>query len=264
MTSRRGILAALGLALATLMTPAVGGTTDFGIEVTPGKLEVSIPGGSTYNLPITVRNSSTDSVHVQATMVDFGVGPSGEYQFTRVGSRPYGLMKWASIKPREFDIGAGGSQQVQLTIQMPQENLAGEYAGIVFFQTRPPRHGGNAIAFAVRIASKFYETIPGTVNLAGAITKMSATAAARGETYRVQFKNTGNAHVYLHGQLMVQQGNSVVDTIALATGELVERDGERLLEVHGKKLPPGSYQAIATIDYGGKTETGGEIAFDVH
>jgi hypothetical protein len=44
----------------------------------------------------------------------------------------------------------------------------------------------------------------------------------------------------------------------------VERDGERVLEASGKKLPPGTYQAIATIDYGGKTETGGAIAFDVH
>ena len=56
----------------------------------------------------------------------------------------------------------------------------------------------------------------------------------------------------------------MVDQINLADGQLVERDGERVLEASGKKLPPGTYQAIATIDYGGKTETGGAIAFDVH
>lgn len=261
---RRGILVVIGLAALALL-PAPGRPDGFGIEVTPAKLQVSIPAGVTYNIPLTVRNASFDAVHVQATMVDFGVGMNGDYQFQRVGARPYGLLKWAAIKPREFDLPAGTAQQVQLTIQMPQSStLSGEYGGLVFFQTRPPRRKGAAVAFSVRIASKIYETIPGTVNVAGSITKMSATTSAKGETYRVVFKNTGNVHVYLHGNLTVQQGNSVVETIAVADGELVERGGERLLEVRGKHLDPGSYQAIATVDYGGKTETGGEIAFDVH
>jgi hypothetical protein len=118
--------------------------------------------------------------------------------------------------------------------------------------------------FAVRVAAKIYETVPGTVQVNGAVTKMTAASSARGETYHVVFKNTGNAHVYVRGQLAIQQGNNVVDQVNLADGQLVERGGERVLEVAGKKLPPGSYQAIATIDYGGKTETGGAIAFDVH
>lgn len=264
---KRGILVVIGLALV-LSFPSPGFTQSgggFGLEVTPAKLEVSIPAGATYNIPITVHNSSFDPVHVQATMVDYKVGSGGDYQFQKAGGGTYSLMRWAAIKPREFDVTPGASQQVQLTIVVPPSaSLSGEYGGIVFFQTRPPRKKGQAIAFSVRIASKIYETIPGTVNTAGAITKMSATSGTKGETYRVTFKNTGNVHVYLRGQLTIQQGTSVVDTISLASGELAERGGERLLEVRGKHLPPGSYQAIATLDYGGKTETGGEINFDVH
>jgi hypothetical protein len=45
---------------------------------------------------------------------------------------------------------------------------------------------------------------------------------------------------------------------------LVERGGVRMIELAGKPLEPGTYQAIATIDYGGKTETGGQINFEVH
>jgi hypothetical protein len=252
----------MALALVPLSKPAW--PDSFGIEVTPGKLEISVPAGATYNIPISVRNSSFDSTHVQATMVDYGVGLSGDYSFERIGSKPYSLMKWAAIKPREFDVPAGSSQQVQLTVSVPQgASLSGEYAGIVFFQTRPPRRSGREIAFSVRVAAKIYETIPGTVKLDGAISKMTATSNTKGETYRVLFKNTGNTHVYLHGQLTIQRGNGVVDTIQLANGELVERESDRLLNVSGKKLEPGSYQAIATVDYGGKTETGGEIAFDV-
>jgi hypothetical protein len=245
--------------------PGPASSVGFGIEVTPGKLEVSIPGGATYNLPITIRNTSPDQVHVQTSLVDFGVGLDGGYKFSKPGTRPYGLMRWAAVRPREFDLPPDSVEQVQLSIQIPQEGgLSGEYAGIAFFQTRPQRRAGNSIAFSVRVASKIYETIPGTVDLNGAIAKMAATQSSNGETYRVLFHNAGNTHVYLHGQLQIQHGSSAVDTVTLASGELVERGGDRLLEVHGKRLDPGSYQAIATVDYGGKTETGGEIAFDVH
>jgi hypothetical protein len=260
--TRRGLLAALGLAITLIPNP--GSTAGFGLEVTPGKLEISVPAGATYNVPLTVRNSSFDQVHVQTTLSDFAVGPDGSYKFLKVGDLEYSLLKWASVRPREFDLKGGDSQQVQLTIQMPSGNYSGEYGGIVFFATRPSRRPGETVAFSVRVAAKIYETIPGTVNINGAITKMTATSSARGQLYRVQFKNTGNAHVYVRGQLAVQQGSSVVEQLDLADGQLVERGGDRMLEVVGKRLPPGSYQAIATVDYGGKTETGGAIAFDVH
>lgn len=261
---KRGILAALGLALA-LGVPRVGETVGIGIEVTPAKLDISIPLGGTYNIPITVHNATSNSVHIQAQMVDFGVGMDGSYRFQNVGTQPNSLMRWASIRPREFDVAPGTVEQVQLTLSVPQNaHLSGEYAGIVFFQTRPPRGPRRGVVFSVRVASKIYEVIPGTAKISGAVTKMAVTSNPKGVQYRVLFRNTGNLHEYLRGQLVVQKGNDVVDQMQLATGQLVERGGERLLEISGKPLAPGSYQAIATIDYGGKTETGGEIAFQVH
>lgn len=263
MMFKRGLLVVAGFLGATLL-PNAATPAGLGLEVTPGKLEISVPLGAAYNIPISVRNSSFDSVHVQASMVDFGVGVDGSYQFQQIGARPYSLMKWAAIRPREFDMVPGTVQQVQLTIVLPQQpGMSGEYAGIVFFQTRPQRKKGS-VAFSIRVASKIYETVPGTVKLDGAVTKMSATADSHGETYRVLYHNTGNAHVYVRGQLAVQKGGSVVEQLQLADGQLVERGGTRLLQVSGKRLEPGSYQAIATLDYGGTTQTGGEIAFDVH
>lgn len=263
MMQLRGVFVALGLSVAVVL-PQSAGSMDIGITVTPAKLEVSIPAGASYNLPITVQNASGDPAHVQASMVDFNVGLSGDYRFMKVGSAPYSLLRWAAIRPREFDVPPGTTQQVQLTISIPQQSsLSGEYSGIVFFQTRPPRSNARGVVFSVRVASKIYETIPGTTKLEGAIAKMSASSSPKGESYRVLFRNTGNTHVYLHGQLSVQRGNSAVEQVQLANDDLVERGGERLLQVFGRRLEPGSYQAIATLDYGGKTETGGEIAFDV-
>lgn len=247
----------VGIALAPSSAPA-----SLGLDVAPAKLDVSIPPGVTYNLPITVHNSSTSSTHVQATMVDFGVARNGDYQIGRIGSRPYSLMKWASINPREFDIAAGTTQQVRLSIAVPSGGVAGEYAGIIFFQTRPERRAGG-VAFSARIATKIYDIVPNTAKVDGAIAKMSALRSPTGgESYRVLFKNLGNAHVYLRGTLEIKRNGSTVDKISLPSEVLVERGGERLIEVSGRKLDPGHYSAVAVVDYGGKSMTGGEISFD--
>lgn len=252
---------AAGLA-ASLALP-IPSSGALGLDVAPAKIEISMPAGTTYNMPVTVHNASADPTHIQASMVDFSVAKSGDYQFERVGSRPNSLLRWASINPREFDMAANTVQQERVTIALPHDkDLSGEYAGIVFFQTRPMRRAG-AFAFSERIATKVYLTITGTLKISGEVTKMSAVQGSGGTLYRVLFKNTGNGHVYLNGTLSVQHDGQVVDQLQIPAEQLVERGGERLLEITGKHLAPGQYQALAAIDYGGKTMTGGEIGFNV-
>lgn len=234
-----------------------------GLTVSPAKFEISMPPGTVYNIPVTIQNGTTSATHIQASTVDFAILQNGEAQFLPVGSRPYSLMKWASINPREFDLAAGNTQQVRVSLSIPKKDLSGEYAGIVFFQTRPTRTGPGRVAFSVRIATKIYMTIPDTVKIDGAITKMNAVNSPRGEMYRILFKNTGNAHVYLNsGELQVRSASGdLVDRLTLPRNALVERGGSLLIQLSGKSLPQGKYQAVATVDYGGKTMTGGEIEF---
>jgi hypothetical protein len=256
------LLACLVILFGAMTT--TGDPLGLGITVTPGKFEAAIPLGQTYNLPITVANSAQEQVHILASLTDFSLSQSGNYEFEKIGTDQWSLLRWAAIRPREFDLPSGTSQQVQLTIAMPSDpDLKGEYAGIVFFQTRPERHGGG-VAFSARVAAKLYITVPNTVKIDGAITKMSSAETKSHEVYRVMFKNVGNAHVYLRGQLTIQKGNDVLYQVPMPDNMLVERGGTRLIEVSGKSLEPGDYQAIATIDYGGKTETGGAINFSVH
>jgi hypothetical protein len=80
--------------------------------------------------------------------------------------------------------------------------------------------------------------------------------------YRVLYKNLGNAHEYLNGEIQVRKGGATIQRIPMQREMLVERGGERLIEVNGDPLPAGKYDIVAMIDYGGKTETGGEIVYD--
>jgi hypothetical protein len=240
----------------TLPAPA-----DISLDVSPLKFEFSMKPGNTYPIPVTVHNGGVDATHIQVTLVDFGVTPNGEYQFGRVGTHPYSLMKFASVNPREFDLPGNTAQQLRLSIALPSsEHMSGEYAGIAFFQTRAVRHAG-AVALSARLGSKFYLTIPGTVKIDGAIAKMTAGTGPSGQVYRVLFKNLGNAHEYLNGVVQVRKDGATLQQIPMQPEMLVERGGERLIEVNGNALQPGKYEIVAMIDYGGKTQTGGEIIY---
>jgi P pilus assembly chaperone PapD len=260
MKHHRVLVFIAALTAVTLIAPQPA-PADLGLDVSPAKLELSMAPGTTYNVPITIRNGAENATHVQASLVDFGVAENGDYQIKHVGTLRDSLMRWASINPREFDLAPGNTQQVRLSLALPNSNLSGEYAGIAFFQTRPTRRAG-AVALSVRVASKFYLTIPNTVKIDGAITKMTASSGAAGETYRVLFKNLGNAHVYLRGEVLVKKGDQTVAQLPMQDEMLVERGGERLIEVSGQALAPGKYMVIAMIDYGGKTQTGGEILYN--
>jgi len=249
-------------ALISVASPVAAYSDGLGITVSPAKLELQMQPGASYNIPVSIHNATGDT-HIQSSMVDFGVTADGNYDIQRVGAKQFSLMKFASINPREFDLPENTTQQVRLSINLPSAaNMSGEYAGIVFFQTRPIRRSG-VVAFSARVAAKVYMTIPGTVKIDGAITKMASLRSPIGQQYRVQFKNFGNAHVYLRGEVDVQQDGKSIDRVQMPSEQLVERGGDRVIDVTGKTLPHGKYQAIATIDYGGKAMTGGQISFEV-
>lgn len=262
-------LAAVIPALTAATAPAQQNPTaatamaGLGLDVSPAKIDMQIPIGARYNMPMTIKNSGANPVHVVVTPMDFKLTGKGEYQFLKVGGSPYSLLKYATINPREFDLPANTTQQVQVTFAMPtaEGSMNGEYAGIVMFQTRPDRKGHNALAFSARVATKLYDVVPNTTKQGGEVTNLVAVAANGGETYAVTFKNAGNTHLYLGGWVEVRQNGQVVDKIRLSDNQLVERNTDRIIEVTGKRLPPGQYEATAAIDYGGSKLSGGAVKF---
>ncbi len=263
---RRSVVLTASIAILAMLAliPVSGDSAGIGIDVAPAKLDMSVAPGGKYNLSILVRNEQDIPVHIQASETDFSLTEGGDYRFQPPGSQPNSLMKYATVNPREFDVGPNTVQQVRVTFDLPAGlAITGEQAGIIFFTTRPDRKKG-AVAFSARVASKIYNTIPNTSKLAGAIDKMSVAAGtgSNGPLYRVAFKNTGNTHVYLKGAIDVKKDGKTVDHLPISQLPIVERGGTRMLELTGRKLDPGSYDVTAVVDYGGTTLTGGQVTFE--
>ncbi len=237
-------------------------TADLSLDVAPAKLELQVTPGTTQTIPITVRNTGAQSLHIQTSLVDFTVAPGGDYIFAKPGSMHYSMAGWATVNPREFDVAPNSFQLVRMTISVPR-GISGEYSGIAFFQTRPPRHSGGGIIFSERVASKIYLYTAAGVRFDGVVDGFASKQTAIGERFLIGFKNTGNAHIYLNGTIQIRRGSDTVQRVTLPQQVLVERGGRRVIEAYSQKLPPGKYTALALIDFGGPNLAGAQTSFIV-
>ncbi|GAC1658225.1 MAG: hypothetical protein NVS4B13_00830 [Candidatus Elarobacter sp.] len=247
------ILAVIGAFGLALTTPS---SADISVDVSPAKYELQTQPGKQETFPITVRNTSGAAVHIVASLADYAVGPTGSYAFLPPGKSQYSLSKTITINPREFDLEPGSFTQVRFSVDVPA-GANGEYNNLVFFTTRPTRKGPG-LSIVERIASKIYVMIPESTRIGGEIEDVKAQSLGDGQHYLVDFRNTGNAHVYLSGRVEIKQGGVVVDRVTFPQGMLVERSGKRLIDAIGKKLAPGSYSVVAMVDYGGPNLVAGQ------
>jgi hypothetical protein len=201
-------------------------------------------------------------MHIQAMLSDFTVGTGGDYKFDKPGANRFSAASWATMNPREFDVAPNSFQLVRVSLNIPQ-HISGEYSGIVFFQTRPARHSGGGITFSERVASKVYAYTENSLRIDGAIDDIAVKQTAIGERFLIGFKNTGNAHLYLNGRVEIRKGNETVARVPFQQQLLVERGGRRVIEAYSDKLPPGSYTALALVDFGGPSLAGGQTTFSV-
>lgn len=253
--------AAVGtVAFAAALTTAPV-SADLSLDVQPARYELEATPGATQTFPITVRNTGSGATHVVVSLNDFAVRANGQYAFLPAGATKFSAGKWASVNPREFDLEPGAFIQVRYTIDVPRAAV-GEYNSLVFFSTRPARKPGT-FGLTERIASRVYVLAGDTGKAAGEVADVSTRPLALGRSYAIAFKNTGTMHVYLNGKVAIKRGDQTVEQIDLPKDTLVERGGTRSIDVVGHNLAPGSYAALAIVDYGGATRVAGQTTFVV-
>jgi hypothetical protein len=206
-----------------------------------------------------VRNVGGGTVHVVAALVDMDTSLGGA-RFLPPGTTKFSSSRWSAINPHEFDIPENGVQQVRYTVTMPA-TAKGEYTSFVFFTTRPPRKPGG-FGIAESVASKLY-AVAGDAAPGGVVGDVSSLPSAAGREYSVKFVNTGSMHEYVGGVVDVTKDGATVDHITLPARRLVPRGESATVTAQGKKLPVGTYSAIAIVDYGGSSRVAGKTTFVV-
>jgi hypothetical protein len=255
-------LLVLAVSLVSALVATAPAPAELSLDVAPAKVEVQVSPGTSQPIAVTVRNTGTTPVHIQAFMLDFAMSAGGRYIFSKPGTGRYSMATWATINPREFDVPPNSFQLVRLQANIPS-GVSGEYSGIAFFQTRPLRHAGSGMSFSERVSTKVYLYAGNAVRVDGTIDGMAAKDTGFGERFLIGFKNTGTAHVYLKGTVKISRGSEVVQNLALPDQMLVDRGGRRVIEAYSEKLPPGQYTALALVDFGGANYAAGQTSFTV-
>jgi hypothetical protein len=254
-------LVATGAAYAVLVAVPPPAAADLSLDITPAQYEFQADAGRQTTFPIMVRNVGNATVHVVASLVDVDTtAEGGGARFLRPGSKKFSASRWSEVNPREFDIPVDGVQQVRYTVNVPN-GAHGEYPAFVFFTTRPPRKPGG-FGLAESVASRLY-TVVGDVTPGGAVDEVFTKPLDSGREYAVKFQNTGSMHEYIGGIVDVTSAGSNVDHIVLPPKTLVPRGEAQIVSAQGKKLPPGTYSAVAIVDYGGHSRVAGKTTFVV-
>jgi P pilus assembly chaperone PapD len=248
--------AVLAAALTANPQPA---HADLSLDVTPSQYEFQAVPGTSQTIPITVRNVGSVPAHVVVSLADVVSTKAGEAKFAPPGSVRYSSGKWSSVNPREFDLAPDAFTQVRYTVTVPS-GASGEYGTLAFFTTRPPRRPGG-FGLAESVASRIYVAV-GDLQQSGAVEAVSTSPTGSGRTYAVTLKNTGSMHEYFNGYVEVTRSGANVDKVSLSR-TLVGRGQSMTVSANGKPLGAGTYEAIAIVDYGGKTRVAGKTTFVV-
>jgi len=217
----------------------------------------------TVRLRVLIRQNVTglriDEVFSQHVAVESLDAQGG--QFTTV-FRSNG--DWIAVAPQQFQIPAGKAQEVTFSVRVPAD-ATGTTWGMIFVEgsPRPQERQGATVLAVERFGVKVYETVPGTEDRAGRITGVSVLKD-NPLTLQVAFENTGNIQLRPDGKIdIISQAGEVVRSLPIESFPLLPGATRDLTITDPSSTPlaPGIYRALATVDYGGESLTGGTRDF---
>jgi P pilus assembly chaperone PapD len=155
-------LAVVVIVLPILHILSIPACATVSITVSPTKIDLTLNTRETSNQKISLRNTGDETTAIRVYAMDFSVDRENNYSFSEPGHESYSCASWLGVDQPVFELGAGETRQVDVTISVPQAVEPGGHYGALFFETVPPEtEPGVSVAVAGRIPSLFYLTIPG-------------------------------------------------------------------------------------------------------
>lgn len=240
----------------------------FGIS--PGEIEL-VPGpGATASGTLLVMNHTQSRVSFHVQVADMFLRPAGELDVLPPGTLEWSVAKLTRVTPAEFELDGKRAMPVRVTVTVPADVRGGRYGVIIVspspvLQAAPGR--GTFSIVVPKLAARLLVPVRGTEVVKGAITNMlvSARPNGKGADIKVVFRNSGNVHVRVLGEVLIlnasgQQVGKVQIPQALVLPSTIR---EFRLSWDAQSLEPGSYTIRAVMDYGTDVLVAGEIGLVV-
>lgn len=199
-----------------------------------------------------------------ATRLEIGSIDSAGSRFDTVNRSS---ADWTTLPLDQVTLAPGQTRTVQVTVQTPPLG-AGTYWSAVVAELRPREstQNGAQVFTIIRTAIKVLVTLPGTEVAAGRIDRV-AVPQTDPLGVQIDFVNTGNTELGTAGEVhVINQNGSTVRILPIDEFKTLP-GGHRSIAVTGSPgdapLPPGIYQAVASLNLGEAVSVVGVRAFRV-
>ncbi|OGC45455.1 hypothetical protein A2V49_03395 [candidate division WWE3 bacterium RBG_19FT_COMBO_34_6] len=153
-------------------------TGGFNIELSPGKVNLSVDPGKSYVQKFSIGNYSGAKRTLYIFMQDFTVfNETGTPTFFENKNTQnedlakFSLSQWVKLPTDKIELENNEVKEVEATITIPENAEAGGHYGAFFVQTESPENQGTAIASIGRLVSLMLVNVPGDVKEDIRITK---------------------------------------------------------------------------------------------
>lgn len=254
---------------ATPSTTTVTNATDT-LKISPIRTDLSIAAGSSGIVKTYVTNISSSSIVVQPIENDFIAGNESGQPALILGANSYApthSLKRFMLPLSNVTIGAGATQEVDVTIVVPKTAQAGGYFGAVRFASASS-DGSENVNLSTSAASLILLTVPGNLvdqldltnfDLQQNGNTVSSFRSPKNISVLVRFTNQGNVQEGPFGQVYVTKGKKTVYTYPFnqsQPAQVILPDSARRWSIPLDGLGKfGKYTVGATFTYGSKGES---------
>ncbi len=227
----------------------------FSLNVDPSSLWLSAAPGESASGSIIVENRGDEEITVRAYAEDWVYQADRSKAFKKPGSAKYSCSRWISIYPDSFKLGARESKSVNYTVTSPLDSSGGYYS-VIFFETQKESFNlvrKPNVIIAGRIGTIVYLDTKGRSEKKAVLENFLVSNAAYGKPmyFKLFLKNEGNTFVAPTGNIIItDQDARLYARIDLKKNYLLQGEKVAIVEKWTNSLSAGTYDVIATIDYG--------------
>ncbi len=247
-----------------------------GFVVSPMELHYEVNAGAEGVLPLTISNRADAPLTVRLYLVDSRFGSDGVEENVDPGTLERSCAAWTVFQENVIDLEPRETRKVAVALTVPPESRGSYWTKVFIEEISSPQMSSTVqgdrtynILMKQRVGVRIFEDVPGTTTPGLTITNVEVAKGSAGEppSVFVDVSNVGNSILRCMGEVELRDAEGAI-TEKISMGSLgrfvVFPDGERRLAVRPQgRLNPGTYTALAIIDFGGDHLVAGDALLEL-
>lgn len=264
------LLSLVAVALSGLMLSAdAAGAQSLGLA--PAEVIQTFTPGQPFKVEFSVSNAGSQPIAIRTSVTDLWYNDANEKTFGPAGSSPHSAANWIQFVPRIVTVDAKSSAKLTAFVTPPAIARGGYYA-VVFVESKPelaqPATPAAQPVYAnIRLGALMLLTAAGTDEYGVHLSKVSLTPPTDSENLKlaVTIANDSNTHIFPQATLAIfNAAKQLVAKAQASEKRYLPGQTDTLTMTWSGKLPPGEYEGVLTVVYGGTQVQTRSLPFTVH